>query len=250
MKNAPFGHRLTQSLTAALMVAVMLAALVHGRSPAAADPGAERAAETYLRALLAGDGATARSLSPTRPADKFGPCPFARMPRLEQARVDAHRAAVSFSGAVRDGELPDEGALVLTMLDDVKGNPWRVRQVAFFTEPPLGARIPPRSVTRRDEAQEPAATEAARRYLAAWLKGDYRTMDKLAFDWLARLRDRQPATIRDIEFDSTPAPGAEIKLTFTAKVILYRVLPKTLSGTLFAMREEGRWKIRSNELTF
>lgn len=234
------------------LLAAATAVLLLSQPPAAGalDPQAEKAAETYLRALLRGDRTSARRLSPSKPENKFGPCPFVEMPQLEGARVDAHRAAVLFKGRLQDEAVPGEGAIILTKLDEVEGNPWRVRQVGFFTALPLGARIPSRSVTRQDAAQEPLVLEAARRYLTAWLKGDYQTMEDLAFDWLAREGQRsQPINLRSIEFSGAPSEGGEIKITFTARITIYRVLPKTLNGTVFAMREDGQWKIRGNELT-
>ncbi len=226
---------------------------------------AQQVAETYLRALLCGDRETALGLSPTRPENKFGPCPLAQMPQLGSARVDAHRAAVTFvgfrpppfdrlragsAGRALDPQAPGDGAVLLTRLDQVRGNPWRVRQVAFFTKAPLGTRVPSRSITREDIAQEPLAQAAARRYIAAWLKGDYRTMQNLAFDWLARLhRSSHGLRIRSIELSSEAAPGGEARINFTARIILYRALPRRVQGTVFAMREDGEWKIRASELT-
>jgi hypothetical protein len=231
------------------IVSALLLQAVAAR-PSAAEPGLESMADTYLRALLEGDGPTVRRLTPDQPENKFGPCPFAEMPRLENPRADLHRAAIMFTGRMRDQGLPGEGAIILTMLDNVKGNPWRVRQIGFFTKLPLGLSIPSRSITRKDRAQEPLVVEAAGRYVAAWLKGDYITMEDLAFNWLARLRPRpQPVTVSSIDFAFTPSLGGETKINFIARVRLYHALPKTLDGTLFAMREQGQWKIRATQLT-
>lgn len=225
---------------------VCLAAPTRGAAP---QSDAEKAADAYLRALVGGDAKTAQRLSPAKPENKFGPCPFAKMPRLEKPRVDLHRGAVMFKGPARDSQLPPAGGITLTRLDRVKGNPWRIRTIAFFTEPPAGARIPPHSVTRQDTAQEPAATEAARRYVAAWLKGDYKTMESLHFDWVGRI---EPAAVRvrSIELTSTPTDRGEVKIQFCAKIVMAYVLPKTVTGAVYAMREDGEWKVRSNELTW
>jgi len=218
------------------------------RAPAL-DPEAERAARAYLEALVNGDAAVLLGLTPKNLENKYGPCPFARMPRLQRARVDAHRAGVPFSGETKDPALPNQGAITLTLLDQVPRDPWRVRQVAFFDELPLGARIPKRSITHKDKAQEPPAAKAAHRYIAAWMRADYRTMDGLAFNWIARMRPIPGMRLRSIELRARHAEGGEIKITFTANVTIFRVLPKTLVGALYAMREDGEWKIRGNELT-
>jgi len=247
-------HRLSARRAALAVLALAAGMALPPRPEAGAaglDPGAEKAARAYLRAMLDGDMPMLRRLAPKRLKNKFGPCRFAQMPRLTSARIDAHRGGVLFNGKTKDPQLPDEGGVTLTKLDHVRGNPWRVRRVLFFTELALGVKIPSRSVTRDDEAQEPLVREAARRYIAAWLKGDYQTMDRLAFDWLGREHDaRRGVKIRKIEFRGTPSERGETKINFTAKITVFWVLPKTVDGTLFAIREDGEWKIRGNELTF
>jgi len=234
---------------AAVIAAVALRSGAAPAPPTGLDPAAEKAARTYLEALVKGDAAVLVRLTPHKPENKYGPFPFAQIPRLDGARVDAHRAGVLFTGATKDPELPDQGAVSLTLLDHVTQDPWRVRQVAFFDRLPLGAKIPKRSITGRDKAQEPLVTKAARRYIAAWMRGDYATMDYLAFNWIARMRPVAATRIRSIEFRAQPTENGEIKVGFTAKVTVYKVLPKTLEGTLFAMCEDGEWRIRGTELT-
>jgi len=214
------------------------------------DLAAENAARTYLYALVDGDAAVLLRLTPIKLENKYGPCPFAEMPRLDSARVDAHRAGILFKGRTKDPALPDQGAITLTLLDGVTKDPWRVRQIAFFNRLPLGARVPKRSITARDRAQEPLVINAARRYVAAWLRGDYRTMNHLAFEWIPLVHQPAPGMrVRSIQFRATTAENGETKINFTAKVTMFRVLPKTLQGTLFAMREGNEWKIRGTELT-
>jgi hypothetical protein len=38
-------------------------------------------------------------------------------------------------------------------------------------------------------------------------------------------------------------------MNFTAEITLFRALPRQLQGTVLAMREDGQWKIRANEMT-
>ncbi|UCH33488.1 MAG: hypothetical protein JSV65_13040, partial [Armatimonadota bacterium] len=235
----------------AALVAGGVGVLAARGAPATTAGGnAEGAARAYIQALVDGDETTIRRLTPSKLANRFGPCPFVGMPKLHSPRVDAHRAGVLFTGKTRDDEVPDEGGLRLVLLDDVKERPWRVRQIFYFTELPMGAKIPSRSVTEKDEAQEPVVLQAARSYIAAWQKGDYEGMNDLAFDWLARDFDSYPGIkIRSVSFTQTPAQSGEIKLKFTAKLRVMWVLPKTVEGTVFAMREDGQWRIRGNELT-
>jgi len=237
---------------AAVGVLAAIAMLAVGaRSWAALDQGAERAATTYLNAIVSGDRAVLMQLSPSKPENKFGPCPFAEMPRLESPRVDAHRAAVVFKGKVKDRSLPGEGAVTLTLLDHVKVDRWRVRQVGFFSKMPLGARIPKRSISEKDKAQERRVVDAAKRYIAAWLKGDYKTMESLSFDWVASVDEpARGVRLRKVDLQAKGTGDGETRINFTAKVTMFRVVPKTLEGTLFAMREDDQWKIRATELTF
>jgi len=242
---------------AAMMLAASLTLFADPSTALRADPGPrsrlepviERAAEAYLRALVNGDGAALTRLAPSRLESKYGPCPFAAMPILHSPRVDAHRAGILFTGKLTDPEVPGEGGFTLTKLDGARGNPWRVRQVLFFTKLPLGARMPKRSVTRKDEAQEPLVAAATRRYVSAWVKGDYRTMEALAYDWLPGAHRIGSMKIRSIELRARPATDGETRVNFTAKVTMYKLLPKTIEGTLFAMREGTEWKIRGTELT-
>jgi hypothetical protein len=238
-------------LTPALAIAVA-GVLAVGAAPLASslDPAAERAAYSYLCALVSGDGKTLVRLAPKKPENKFGPCPFTEMPRLTSPRVDLHRAGVLLTGKSRDPALPDHGAVTLTLLDHVKSDPWRVRQVQLFDKLPLGLKVPKRSITKKDQAQEPGVVKTAQRYLAAWMKRDYKTMEHLAFDWLPDVHPVSGMRVRSIQFRAQPSEGGEMKINFTAKATMYRVLPKTLEGTLFAMREDGEWKIRGTELTF
>lgn len=239
------------AVTVVSIVSAMAALAVGAGTWATPDQTAERAATTYLNAIFSGDRDVLMRLSPSRPENKFGPCPFAEMPRLESPRVDAHRAAVMFKGKVKDRSLPGEGAITLTLLDHVKVDPWRVRQVGFFTKAPLGARIPKRSITKKDKAQEQRVVDTAKRYIGAWLKGDYETMESLSFDWVAAVDEpAHGVKLRKVEIQSQPVDDRETRINFTAKLTMFRLVPKTLEGTLFAMRENDQWKIRATELTF
>jgi hypothetical protein len=248
------GIRLRRDTLKALLGAGVVLILLQcgtARAASALDPGAEAAARTYLVALLSGDEVTLRALTPARLENKFGPCPFAEMPRFHSPRVDMHRGAVLFVGTSKHPNLPDEGGVTLTMLDAPQPDRWRVRHVAFFKKLPLGFEMPSRSITRADEAQQRLVVKAASEYVAAWLKGDYQRMNDLRYDWLTR--DLDPVRglrVRSIELHGSPSAGGDTKITFKAKVTVFRVLPKTLEGTLYAMREDGRWKIRGNQLLF
>lgn len=243
----------TRLATIAIAVAAVAAALLlsdEGRSSSALDPAAERASEAYLRALVAGDGATLLRFTPRKLENRYGPFPFTEMPRLEEPRVDAHRGGVMFKGRTKAGDIPNEGAVTLTLLDHVRIDRWRVRQVAFFERLPFGLKLPKRSITRSDRAQESQVVAAAQRYLAAWKKGDYSTMAYLSYEWLPRVHALPGARIRSVEFRAKPSEGGETVILFSARLSMYRLLPKQVEGRLFAMREDGEWRIRGTELTF
>jgi hypothetical protein len=236
-----------------LIFGIALAALA-ATSAVFADPGAESqaraAAEKYLRALVASDRPTMRELTPRELANKFGPCPFTSMPRFEPMRVDAHAAGVMFRSVTDDPDLPETGAVTLTMLDGPDPSRWRVRQVVWFDALPPGLKIPAKSVTSKDRAQEAAAIAATKAYISAWMKGDYVAMSKLHYDWLSRTPLSKPVTgeLKSVEMTVKALGGDEYKVRFKAKVIFYRVVPIIREGVVYVLKENGQWRVRGNGL--
>jgi len=234
-----------------LAAAVALLALV----PAGADPGlvfdqqAQTVARAYMKAWAESDRETLRRLSPKRPENKFGPPLFRALPTLTRPRVDAHRAAVDFSGQLVDAGLPATGMVTLNRVDEEPpAYRWKVRQVLCLDEDSRVSSEPKRSVTKADAAQEAQVLRAAQAYLTAWLKRDYAAMERLYFDRLTRRSNaRSYFRLRSVQFTPQPA-GHEIKVNFVAKVTVVRVLPKTVDGTFYMLKEDGQWKVRGTTL--
>jgi hypothetical protein len=261
LHTARRGGRLTRfAVAVAITLAASLALVADPAPQSRPEPAIERAAEAYLRALVNGDGAALTRLAPTRLENKYGPCPFATMPILYSPRVDVHRAWIMFRTQdraptpTREGrgaptaEAPRQGCFALTMLDGVRGNPWRVRQVLYLNRGAVVRGIPRRSVTRKDVAQETHVATATRRYVSAWLKGDYPSMEALSYDWLPRAHRIGGMRLRSLDLRARPEADGETRIDFTIRVTVYKMLPKTIEGTLFAMREGDEWKIRGTEL--
>jgi len=213
------------------------------------DRGAEQVALSFMKAWAAADKQALAKLTPATPAARFGPCLFASLPVLSQPRVDAHRAAVDFAGKARDG-LPSRGIIVLTRVDEEPAQyRWKVRQILWMGQRALGVRVPRRSVTKADQAQEAAVLRAAQAYLQAWAKHDYQAMERLWYDRLKnQSKPRSYFRLRSAEFTASPTREGELKVGFTAKVTVLRVVPQTVTGTFYMLKEGGEWKVRSHTL--
>ena len=235
-----------------LLGVILLAAL----APAAAqdlvfDQSAQAVAQAYMRASADGDRQTLLKLRPSHPAGRFGPPLFCALPTFASPRVDAHRAVITFDGKPVDASLPVKGMIVLTKVDEEPaGWQWKVKQIFWLDGQPLGVSVPKRSVTKADTAQEPWVTKAGQAYVRAWLKKDYATMDRLCYDTLTR---RQSAKsyfrLRGAEFAASPTTWGELRVNFVARVTVLRMLPKTVEGTFFMLKEAGEWKVRGNALS-
>lgn len=221
--------------------------------PAAAQPAllfdreAEQVARAYLKAKAETDTDVLARLRPTEPANKFGPSLFLAMPRLEKPRADAHRGVVEFTGKCVES-LPGKGLIELTKVDEEPAAyQWKVQQI-FWTDRAPG--LPKRSVTKQDKAQEKQLLAAAQRYLAAWLKGDYAAMSRLHFDKLSkRNKGKSYFSLRSASFTPQPTSWGELRVSFQAKVVIAKVLPKTVNGDFYMLKEDGQWKVRGNAFT-
>lgn len=211
------------------------------------DREAEQVARAYLKAKAETDTDMLARLRPAEPANKFGPSLFLAMPRLEAPRADAHRGVVEFTGTCAEG-LPSRGIIDMTKVDE--GPPadrWKVQQI-FWTDRVPG--LPKRSVTKQDRAQEKQLLAAAQRYLAAWLKGDYTAMSRLHFDKLSkRNKGRSYFSLRSASFSPKPTSWGELRVSFQAKVVIAKILPKTVNGDFYMLKEDGQWKVRGNAFT-
>ena len=238
-----------------LLVPLLLALLLAHVSAALGtlDPEAEKAARGYLTALARNDRPTMKRLSPSQPADFYGPFMFAQLPSLENPRVDSHRAAVDFEGKSIDPDLPSQGIITLVKLDDRTTDAWVVRQVLWYDEKrlPVGVQVPKKSVTSADQRQEPQVFRSARSFLLAWQNGDYQQMEYLHYDWLSR--ERKPpksVKLRSLSLREAGRLEGAIKVTFEARLTLLGFIPYRAKGLVYVLKEGDAWKVRGNNVSF
>lgn len=242
-----------RAITWCLRLKVIAAIGLMGTSAAAAPPSesdlaqVRRAARRYLEALAASDRARMKPMRPLEPDHQYGPYPFAAAPRLGQPKVDAHRAGLEFQGKATDPDLPAKGVILLTKEDKDPAEPWKVRTIVWYEKLPRGLRLPKTSVTADDVAQEGRVLRAVESYLGAWRKQDWARMKVLTFDWLSRKPKRRTrARLKSADLRLTSMPTGEVKVDYTAKVLFYGFLPKTVGGRLYCVREGDEWKVRGD----
>jgi len=230
------------------LVCILAAALVLGSQQTGVQR--EAVARQYLEARVSDDRATMRQLRPSEPQNRYGLCPFSSTPLFERPAVKRHQASVHFTGGHSDPARPQRGVFLLTRIDEDTQQPWKVGDTLWYNKTPSGARIPRRSITREDRLEEPKVLQAVKAYVAAWRRSDWRAMHRLTDDWLQRPSKGKRAVIRTVDFQFAPAPGEELRVDFTARLLILRFFPKTARGTFYMMKENGDWKVREDGLTF
>jgi hypothetical protein len=229
-------------------VCILAAALVLGSQQTGAQR--EAVARQYLEARVSDDRATMRQLRASEPQNRYGLCPFSSAPLFERPAVKRHQASVHFTGGHNDPARPQRGVFLLTRIDEDTQQPWKVGDILWYNKTPSGARIPRRSTTREDRLEEPKVLQAVKAYVAAWRRSDWHAMHRLTDDWLERPSKGKRAVIRSVDFQFAPAPGEELRVDFTARLLILRFFPKTARGTFYMMKENGDWKVREDGLTF
>ena len=211
----------------------------------------EGVARRFIRALVVRDVNTLSRLSPSQPKNQFGPCLFKAMPKFSKPRVKGHKGGLDFQGKTTLAGLADKGVMSFTKVDHEKPA-WRVRQFFWYEKLPLGANIPSKSPTAVDRKQEQYLDDSAKAFIGAWLKRDYKTMQRYYFDWVRHKPNHPPRGIRlgDISLDARRMPNGEYRVNFTAGLTVYRVVPRTVEGVLFAVNEGGHWKMRATTFSF
>lgn len=208
---------------------------------------AKAAAHKYLELLAADNRPALKKMQPTALECRYGPYPFADTPSLGQPKVDAHRAGIEFRGKAADPALPSRGAFILTKEDKDPKEPWKIRSIFWYEQLPLGVKMPASSVTSADVAQEPRVKKAVQSYLHAWRLKDWAMVKTLTFDWLSAKVDKPTrAGLRSADLRLSPTPDGEVKVDYTATVVFFRVFPRTVSGRLYCVREDGAWKVRGD----
>jgi len=214
-------------------------------------PKAEQVATDFLFAFSRNDRDRVKELLPARLENLYGPSPFSHMPQFVKPRADSRVAAIDFKGQMADGALPETGTIILRLVEEDGVRCWRIRQLYWYTDLPPEADIPDESRTADDRKQEPAVEEAAREFIAAWLAGDYQSMDSRTFHWWEV--DRRPPkwvkmTGADLTARSSDLNGLQVD--FVAKLRVLRVVPKDVRGNVWLVQEDGAWRVRPLTFTF
>jgi len=210
---------------------------------------AKRVAEDFLYAFSQNDRDAIARMIPKSLPNLFGPCSFSRMPSLSKPRADGRVGAVEFEGKMSDAGLPGKGIILLRLVEERGGKNWRVRQIYWYEELPPEAEIPEKSKTEGDRRQEPRLREAAKEFIHYWLAGDYQEMDRLTFRWWEV--DRRPpkwVKMTGVDLKARPTTLEGIRVDFVAKLKLVRVIPRTVRGVIWLVKEDGAWRVRP--LTF
>jgi len=180
----------------------------------------------------------------------YGPCLFAAMPKLSNTRVDGARAMVDFNGQPSDPALPREGTIVMQNIDlDGHGRKWHIRAIFWKNNASISAREVTQSRDPKDKAKIPQVQAVATQYINSWLKEDWKTMNKLTYDWLSKERPlSKEVYIRDMKFDGALRPDGSVRVEFTitasprAKMIKF--IKKTGTGMMYVVKEDDTWKVR------
>ena len=241
-----------------IMLALALAVTFTQQNPGRPEPNsvplpgeAAQVAREFLSAFSRNDRDGIKTMLPKRLENLYGPCPFARMPQLSKPRVDTRMGAIDFAGPMTDAGLPSTGTIVLRYVEEEGRRTWRVRQLYWYTELPPEAEIPDRSPTAADQQQEPDLRRAAFEFLHAWLAQDYARMDALTFHWWEVPR-RPPKWVNmtGASVSARPTTLDGLRIEFTANLRVLRLIPKTVRGNLWMVKEDGEWKVRPLTFTF
>jgi hypothetical protein len=235
----------------AIALAAALAQPGNGKpQPTAPLPApAAKVAREFLFAFTRNDRDTIARLLPSKLENLYGPSPFAKMPKLWKPRADTRTGVVDFEGAMADAGLPRKGTIILRLVEEDGVRQWRVRQVYWYKELPPEADLPDDSPTEADRKQEPEIREAATKFIEAWLKRDYQTMDKLTFHWWEVPRGQPKwVVMNDADLVARPTSLNGLRIDFTAKLKVVKVVPKEVRGNVWLVQEDGDWRVRP--LTF
>ncbi len=212
-------------------------------------PKAGEVARDFLFAFSTNDRDRVKELLPKRLSNLYGP--FARAPRLTKPRADSRVAAIDFNGKMADAGLPATGTIILRLVEEDGVRRWRVRQMYWYTDMPPEADIPDKSPTEEDRRQEPSVERAAIDFIAAWLAGEYGTMDRLTFHWWEVDR-KAPKWVKMKGADLTARPTEldGLRVDFVAKLRVFRVVPRDVRGNVWLVQEDGVWRVRPLTFTF
>jgi hypothetical protein len=244
-------HRLMLACVAASAALALQSPGLSASAPTDLPAAADEAARRFLYAFSRNDRTAISGMLPVQLSNLYGESPFAETPKLLKARVKKRVAGVNFSGPMVDPALPRTGIIVLRRVEENGRRAWRVRQIYWYEELPRGAKLPEKSPTRADRAQEPEVLKAAEDFLNAWRAEDYERMDELTFHWWKVERD-PPKWVKmtGVSFETRPTTLNGLRVDFEAKLKIARILTKRVEGNLWLVEEEGRWCVRPLTFSF
>jgi hypothetical protein len=128
---------------------------------------------------------------------------------------------------------------------------WRVRQIYWYEELPPEARLPEKSATTADRAQEPAIRRAVEEFIRAWVADDFARVDARVFHWW-EVERKEPRWVKmtGVDLKEPVSHLGGMRLDFTAKVKLIGVLSKKVDGNLWLVQEDGVWRVRPLTVVF
>jgi hypothetical protein len=239
-------------ILAALAIIVFGGALLPdgGGTLSAADKNAvEDVARAFIAALVRDNRPALRRLVPQRPEHRWGRFPFTSDPRLEKVVADKSKGGAFFAGGHRHSWLPQKSLFALVLIREDKEWPWKIRSVLWYERVPSRVRLPQRSPTNQDRANEKEALRCVRAYIEAWRKSDFELLERLTYHWVEGSGQKRPIRLRDLALKVTGADG-EASVEFKARLWVLRIVPYSVDGTLQAVKEGPNWKVRENSIVF
>jgi hypothetical protein len=215
----------------------------------AADADEQRAVvDNFLRAYFRNNWVAVKRLVPGNRVAMFGPYLYKEFHLADTEKVQTNQAVVEFTAVTTDGNIPAKGGLLMYKKDGT----WLVRQVLYYDKVPRIFRLPNKSVTAADRAEEPRARAVAVAFMSAWKSGDDKTMLRHSYDWLSR-DDDEIAGLRITNLTTSvtntnwgdPFVKYSVKATYHFGPLSYSM---TLRGGLILVKENGLWKVRANQM--
>lgn len=213
---------------------------------------AKKVATDFLYAFCRNDRDAISTMLPKQLENLYGPSPFARMPSLQKPRADKRDGAIEFEGGRSESGMPDKGVIVLRRVTQGTQKVWQVRQIYWYDElPPEAGRIPDKSKTAADRAEEPRLKQAAMDFLHEWMAADFRQLDKRVFHWW-EVERKPPRWVKMTGLDlRSPADSlGGIRLGFKAQLRLLRALRRSVEGNVWLVQEDGKWRVRPLTVAF
>jgi hypothetical protein len=250
MERKPTGSRTFRLF---LLVAALLPSGAAWAAPAQTTlpPEATKVATDFLYAFSRSDGDTMSKMVPEKLADRYGPCPFSRVPTLSKPCADTTIGTIRFTGPSVDPTLPAKGVISLHKESEDGRTVWRVRQIFWYNELPPKANLPESSPTAADRKQEHAIEEATRRFLTQWMSGDYQGLDRhVAYWWKRNRKPSKYVKATGVEVERAVASLGGVRVDARATVKVVGVITRRVDGTLWLVKVDGVWKVRPLTLAF